>query len=298
MDEHHPRRGLLDLPHDVHTIISGLVDATSRLSFVSCSKKARLLWMHTVFKKIRLEGTQTDLVDDLTLYLADRSTLVDHLRHGLKSLTIVIHATPMYKKSDPVTWGNLLDLPRKHRFVEFALPDLIWKAIRLPLNLDVLALNLTDFNRFFQRMMFTEHIYSWEGFPKVKHLRVVGPPMLASTVISVDEERVRIFALAIEGFPTLKRIAFAVPDAQIGNSIIRDIDDGSNPRATPAERNIWFHELVRSFMKMAPQLEEACVITRHNMFIHGTRKASGISIKTIKTSAEYRPDVFPLALIR
>lgn len=96
MDEHHPRRGLLDLPHDVHIIISGLVDATSRLSFVSCSKRARLLWMHAVFKKIRLEGTQTELVDDLMLYLADRSTLVDHLRHGLKYAVLLVLVGALY----------------------------------------------------------------------------------------------------------------------------------------------------------------------------------------------------------
>ncbi|EEU35030.1 uncharacterized protein NECHADRAFT_78568 [Fusarium vanettenii 77-13-4] len=344
MDEHHPRRGLLDLPYDVHTIISGLVDATSRLSFVSCSKRARLLWMHAVFKKIRLEGTQTELVDDLMLYLADRSTLVDHLRHGLKSLTIIVHVTPVYMRPHGVTWENLLDLPRKHRYKEYDLPGLIW---------DVLALNLTDFNSF-QRWLFTEDLYPWGGFPKVKHLRVVGLPMLASTVICrcttkggldslhlysgissesvqiasrcqqslkrlsllIDtnvnvtdlptehldrvnptmrpallmdiarhfptlewlvlgpscinaprpfntqsehrffEKHARLFLLAIKSFPTLKRIAFALPDAQIGNRIVRGIYDGSEPIVTSDERDNWSKNLIDCFMKDGLQLQQ------------------------------------------
>lgn len=93
-----------------------------------------------------------------------------------------MHATPMYKKSHPVTWENLLDLPRKHRFMEDELLGLIWEAIQLSLNLDVLALNLTHLTSF-QRESSAQPSYLPGGFPRVKHLRFAGPPIVASTVI-------------------------------------------------------------------------------------------------------------------
>ncbi|KAL2694665.1 hypothetical protein Neosp_001250 [[Neocosmospora] mangrovei] len=65
------------------------------------------------------------------------------------------------------------------------------------------------------------------------------------------EKRVRMFAQTIKDYTTLKRIAFAIPDAQIGNSIIHDIYDGSETMATPSERKIWFRKLGTTRLSMA-----------------------------------------------
>ncbi|KAJ4218402.1 hypothetical protein NW759_008296 [Fusarium solani] len=190
------------------------------------------------------------------------------------------------------------------QFASIRQPSLRRLALVIDTNIDVAGLPTQHINRINPAMHSTLVQDITTLFTRLEWLVLAATHMDAPRPFNTEAEgafldhHIILLCNAINGAPTLKRIAFTLPAAQIGSRIIRDSPD--EVPETPVDqfrRDCCFVGLVSRFFGRAPQLEQVCIMTGPGEAYSGIRTPGGMDFeKETLISVGSRPAHFPWGL--